>query len=216
MHIVNQKNGLRFLYASNGYRLIIDGETLEENDYIIMADGKEMKDYNEIKIGEEDNNQKETDENINIEDKSLDEIKQNQIILSKENLQKYLNNNPLFSKAHDPNGEYYNVDEDHQNRLNANLSTYELAVKMGVTPILTWNATGKSCEVWTIEQLAKLALEMKSYVAPLISMQQHMEEDIQNAFTKEDVLKINVKFNDESINDYKPKYYKMIGVDYNE
>lgn len=216
MYIVNQKNGLRFLYASNGYKLLINGETLEENDYIIMANGKEMKDYNEIKIEEEDNEQKDTTDNINIENKTLDEIKQNLILLSKENLQKYLDNNPLFSKAHDPNGEYYNVDEDHQNRLNANLSTYELAVKMGVTPILTWNATGKSCEVWAIEQLAKLALEMKSYVAPLISMQQHMEEDIQNASTKEDALKINVKFNDESINDYKPKYYKMIGVDYNE
>lgn len=213
---INERKGLRFLYPSNGYRLTINGEILEENDYIIMADGKEMEDYDEIKIEEEDNNQKEPDENINIEDKNLDEIKQNLILLSKENLQKYLNSNPLFSKAHNPNGEYYNVDEDHQNRLNANLSTYELAVKMGVTPILTWNATGKSCEVWSIEELAKLALEMKSYVAPLISMQQHMEEDIQNASTKEDVLKINIKFNDESINDYKPKYYKMIGVDYNE
>lgn len=216
MYIVNQKNGLRFLYASEGYRLLIDGETLEVNDYIIIPEGKTTSDYNEIKIEEEDNKQKDTTDSINIENKTLDEIKQNLILLSKENLQKYLDNNPLFSKAHDPNGEYYTVDEDHQNRLNANLSTYELAVKMGVTPILTWNATGKSCEVWTIEQLAKLALEMKSYVAPLISMQQHMEEDIQNASTKEDVLKINVKFNDESINDYKPKYYKMIGVDYNE
>lgn len=216
MYIVNQKNGLRFLYASEGYRLLIDGETLEVNDYIIIPKGKTTSDYNEIKIEEEDNEQKDTTDSINIENKTLDEIKQNLILLSKENLQKYLDNNPLFSKAHDPNGEYYNVDEDHQNRLNANLSTYELAVKMGVTPILTWNATGKSCEVWTIEQLAKLALEMKSYVAPLISMQQHMEEDIQNTSTKEDVLKINVKFNDESINDYKPKYYKMIGVDYNE
>lgn len=216
MYIVNQKNGLRFLYASEGYRLLIDGETLEVNDYIIIPEGKTTSDYNEIKIEEEDNEQKDTTDSINIENKTLDEIKQNLILLSKENLQKYLDNNPLFSKAHDPNGEYYTVDEDHQNRLNANLSTYELAVKMGVTPILTWNATGKSCEVWTIEQLAKLALEMKSYVAPLISMQQHMEEDIQNASTKEDVLKINVKFNNESINDYKPKYYKMIGVDYNE
>lgn len=213
---INEQKGLRFLYASNGYRLLINGEVLDENDYIIMADGKEMKDYDEIKIEEEDNNQKEPDENINIEDKSLGEIKQNLILLSKENLQKYLNSNPLFSKAHNSNGEYYNVDEDHQNRLNANLSTYELAVKMGVTPILTWNATGKSCEVWSIEELAKLALEMKSYVAPLISMQQHMEEDIQNSSTKEDALKINIKFNDETINDYKPKYYKMIGVDYNE
>ena len=216
MYIVNQKNGLRFLYASEGYRLLIDGETLEVNDYIIIPEGKTTSDYNEIKIEEEDNEQKDTTDSINIENKTLDEIKQNLILLSKENLQKYLDNNPLFSKAHDPNGEYYTVDEDHQNRLNANLSTYELAVKMGVTPILTWNATAKSCEVWTIEQLAKLALEMKSYVAPLISMQQHMEEDIQNASTKEDALKINVKFNDESINDYKPKYYKMIGVDYNE
>lgn len=216
MYIVNQKNGLRFLYASSGYRLIIDGETLEEDDYIIIPEGKTTSDYNEIKIEEEDNEQKDTTDNIIIEDKTLDEIKQNLILLSKENLQKYLNSNPLFSKAHSSNGEYYNVDEDHQNRLNANLSTYELAVKMGVRPILTWNATGKSCEVWTIEQLAKLALEMKSYVAPLISMQQHMEEDIQNTSTKEDALKINVKFNDESINDYKPKYYKMIGVDYNE
>lgn len=216
MYIVNQKNGLRFLYASEGYRLLIDGETLEVNDYIIIPEGKTTSDYNEIKIEEEDNEQKDTTDSINIENKTLDEIKQNLILLSKENLQKYLNNNPLFSKAHDPNGEYYNVDEDHQNRLNANLSTYELAVKMGVTPILTWNATGKSCEVWTIEELAKLALEMKSYVAPLISMQQHMEEDIQNTSTKEDALKVNIKFNDETINDYKPKYYKMIGVDYNE
>lgn len=212
---INERNGLRYLYPSEGYKLIIDGELVEDS-YIIMAKGKEMEDYDEIKNGEEDNNQKEPDENINIKDKSLDEIKQNLILLSKENLQKYLNSNPLFSKVHNPNGEYYNVDEDHQNRLNANLSTYELAVKMGVTPVLTWNATGKSCEVWGIEELAKLALEMKSYVAPLISMQQHMEEDIQNASTKEDVLKINIKFNDETINDYKPKYYKMIGVDYNE
>lgn len=216
MYIVNQKNGLRFLYASEGYRLLIDGETLEVNDYIIIPEGKTTSDYNEIKVEEEDNQQKDTTDNINIENKTLDEIKQNLILLSKENLQKYLNINPLFSKVHDPNGEYYNVDEDHQNRLNANLSTYELAVKMGVTPILTWNATGKSCEVWSIDQLAKLALEIKSYVAPLISMQQHMEEDIQNSSTKEDALKVNVKFNDESINDYKPKYYKMIGVDYNE
>lgn len=213
MYIVN-RNGLRLLYPSEGYKIIINEETIED-DYIIMAKGKEMEDYDEIKVSESINNKEEIDQNININD-SLDTIKKNKILLSKENLQKYLNTNPLFSKAHNPNGEYYNVDEDHQNRLNANLSTYQLALKMEVTPILTWNATGKSCEVWSIEELAKLALEMKSYVAPLISMQQHMEEDIQNASTKEDVLKINIKFNDETINDYKPKYYKMIGVDYNE
>lgn len=216
MRIVTQKNGLRFLYASDGYKLLINGEALEPYDYIIIPQNKDISDYDEIKIDDNNTEQKDTTDNTFMEDASLNDVKTNQILLSKENLQKYLRENPLFSKAHDKNGDYYNVDEDHQNRLNANISTYELAMKMGTTPILTWNATGKACEVWTIEELATLALEIKAFVAPLISLQQHMEVDIQNANSKEDVIKINVKFNDESINEYKPLYYKMIGVDYNE
>lgn len=53
--------------------------------------------------------------------------------------------------------------------------------------VLTWNETGKSCEVWTEQEFLQLIVEIKQYVYPLVSHQQAIEEAIHSAATMDEV-----------------------------
>lgn len=195
-----KQDGLRILTPDKGYKLLIDGDL---KNFVYMGINSKVEDFIQVK----DADYVEIKED---EVKTLNELKLNTIKQSKINLAKYISNNPLYSEAHNKNGGYYNVDEDHQNRLDRNISSYNLAVSSGNQAILTWNETGENCEVWTLEEAIQLALEMRNYVAPLISMQQHLEKEIVRCETDKDVLNIDISFNQQSIDLYKKSFIEMI------
>lgn len=193
------EGNLRILIANEGYK-IYSPISNTYNNRIFLSPKDSVDNYRIIKI------KNETQE----VDNSLEGTKKRKIALSKENLAIYLQTHPLLSYAHNKEGGYYGVDKDHQDRLSSNLMSYQLAIQAGQPPILTWNEIGKGCEVWTQEEAVQLALEIKAYVAPLISLQQHMETEIVNSKTIEEVLDCNIEFTEEVITEYKKVFYNMI------
>ena len=139
-------------------------------------------------------------------------LKEDLILKSKENLEKYLQTHPLKSYCHNTTeGGYYNCTQEKQNALAGLLLSHTIATNLGQEDTLTWNETEKVCEVYTLEELSQLALEMKEYVKPLVSMQQHMEADIRALNTQEELKSINIEFTDEAVEYYREQFKLLIG-----
>ena len=139
-------------------------------------------------------------------------LKEDLILKSKENLEKYLQTHPLKSYCHNTaEGGYYNCTQEKQNALAGLLLSHTIATNLGQEDTLTWNETEKVCEVYTLEEMSQLALEMKEYVKPLVSMQQHMEADIRALNTQEELKSINIEFTDEAVEYYREQFKLLIG-----
>lgn len=116
--------------------------------------------------------------------------KAQRITYSKTALAKYLASNPLTWT----DGKQYSVTEDKQALLTGNIAAYQLAVTLGQSPDLTWNATSEECTVWTFENLAALAVAIKAYVKPLVAYQQAAEVAINACATAEEVEAVAVDY----------------------
>lgn len=147
----------------------------------------------------------------NTNNQNLNTAKKELIKLSKYNLSQYLEANPLFSTVKYEDGRYYTVTAEKQSLLLTNIATYQMVQQTGVDCPLTWNDTGEECELWTFEQLLQLSMEIRAYVAPIISLQQHIEVNINKCTTIEELKKVNIDFTKEIIEEYKPLYYEKIG-----
>lgn len=121
----------------------------------------------------------------------LGEEKETKIFESKNELEEYLQHNPLLFL----DGKYYSVTKEKQSLLTSALSIYQLKVQAGVTPaILKWNAIGEECSEWEFEDLSTLALTIANYVAPLISKQQSLEMQIRNCTNIEELDNIIIDY----------------------
>lgn len=194
---MRESKSFKTIYADEGKRLLINGQL---HDKIIVGLNNKPK-LQEIEVPDFIGNAS-----------TVGEIKEILVAKSKENLTKYLKENPLLSTAKYPEGRYYNVTLEKQNLLLANISTYQMAVQSGLQCPLTWNDTGEECELWTFEQLFQLSIEIRNYVAPLTSLQQYMESNINACNSIIDLININVEFNKESIEGYMPIYLKKVGL----
>lgn len=121
---------------------------------------------------------------------SLAQAQDLRIAESKTKLAEYLESHPLTWT----DGKKYSVTEDKQSLLTGNLAAYQLAVTLGQTAELTWNATGEVCEVWTFQNLAALAIAIKAYVKPLVAYQQTAEVAIMACTTAEDVSAVSLDY----------------------
>lgn len=138
-------------------------------------------------------------------------LKEDLILKSKENLAKYLQTHPLKSYCHNKTeGGYYNCTQEKQNELAGLLLSHNIATNLGQEDVLTWNETEKVCEVYTLEELSQLALEIKEYVKPLVSMQQHMEADIRALNTQQELKSINIEFTDEAVENFKKQFNSIL------
>lgn len=120
----------------------------------------------------------------------LDTVKAARIADSKTALAAYLAAHPLTWT----DGKQYSVTEDKQALLTGNIAAYQLAVTLGQTAELTWNATGEECTVWTFENLAALAIAIKAYVRPLVAYQQGAEVAINACTTVEAVAAVPLDY----------------------
>lgn len=123
---------------------------------------------------------------------SLDTLKAKQIELTKLNLSKYLEENPLFSTIKHEEGRYYTVTQDKQQQLTSTLLMCSGYMQAGLEYELTWNDAGNVCEAWSYDELFVLASQINAYVKPLITLQQETEVEIKNATTKEEILSIDI------------------------
>ncbi len=124
----------------------------------------------------------------------LDELITSTISKSKILLEKWLEENPLFSTVHNTAGEYYTVTQEKQTQLTQMITLATLAAQTGIPFIPTWNSTSNVCEEWTIEELTALTFEITRYVLPRVKKQQDYEVQIREATTKEEVESIEIDY----------------------
>ena len=138
-------------------------------------------------------------------------LKEDLILKSKENLAKYLQTHPLKSYCHNKTeGGYYNCTQEKQNALAALLLSHTIATNLGQEDVLTWNETEKVCEVYTLEELIQLSLEMKGYVKPLVSMQQHIEANIRALNTQQELKSSDIDFTDEKVENFRKQFNSIL------
>ena len=141
-------------------------------------------------------------------------LKEDLILKSKENLAKYLQTHPLKSYCHNKTeGGYYNCTQEKQNALAGLLLSHTIATNLGQGDVLTWNETEEMCEVYTLEELSQLALEMKEYVKPLVSMQQYIEATIRASNTQQELKSINIEFTDEAVENFRKQFNSILTGD---
>lgn len=124
----------------------------------------------------------------------LDSYKQERVELSKTLLDTWLIENPLFSTAYNPLGEYYTVTQEKQTQLTQMITLATLAAQTGKQFTPTWNSTSNVCEEWTIQELTALTFEITSYVLPRVKKQQLIEVLIRECQTIEEVENIEINY----------------------
>ena len=120
--------------------------------------------------------------------------KENKIEKSKAMLAEYLEANPILSTAHGGIEGCYSVTTEKQTLMMSQYMTYQIEKQVNPDAQLTWNETGKSCEVWTEEEFLQLILEIKAYVYPKVSYQQAIEEQINACTTEEELAAIVINY----------------------
>ena len=125
----------------------------------------------------------------------FEENKLNKISESKVLLANYLERHPLVSNCHNNTEATYTVTSEKQALMANNYLTYTIAKESGVeSPLLTWNAAGCECEVWTEEEYITLVLQIAEYVKPLVSLQQSYEVQINACETQEELDSISIVY----------------------
>ena len=169
----------------NGVQFSNDGSTYMEPDPIPEPITPDYKPYEP------------TPEEIELQ---FQNNKINKIELSKIMLADFLEKNPLHSYAHNNVKGIYSVTNEKQTLMMSQYMTYQIEKAINPDAKLTWNETGKACEEWTEEEFLQLILEIKTYVYPLVSYQQHLEEKIYNSTSQEELDKITINYNSININ----------------
>lgn len=127
-------------------------------------------------------------------DGSLKDLKAEKIKMSKTMLADYIATHPLTSTAHGGVAGIYSVTEEKQSLMTSQYISYQAEKQFNPDAVLTWNETGKSCEVWTEAEFLQLVIEIKQYVYPLVSHQQTIEEQINAATSIQEVEAIVVDY----------------------
>lgn len=124
--------------------------------------------------------------------------KQQKINQSKQLLATYLESHPLTSDCHGGKEAVYTITSEKQALMTSNYMTYTIQKQMGEEPVLTWNASGCECEVWTEEEFITLILQTSEYVKPLVSKQQKYEAQINQCASLEELNTLEISFDEDS------------------
>ena len=130
------------------------------------------------------------------EDGGLDAIKAAMNSESKHALAAYLAAHPLTSTAHGGKSGVYAVTEEKQALMTSQYISYQAEKAVNADAKLTWNESGKACEVWSEEEFLQLIIEVKRYVYPLVSHQQKIEEEIAAANTLDELDSVVIGYDD--------------------
>lgn len=217
---IKEIEGKKMILPSEGKILLLDNEKINR---IILGINSDISQFTNL-IEIDDSSYVPPQENPSETKDPLTTLKKNQILLSKKNLAKYLEEHPLLSTCKYEEGKYYNITEEKQNQLTSTLASYmsdilpQLVIGMSTAQVtitsmeqflltlnnlpqtITWNDTGGVCETYSYKELYTLKCEIMETVKPLVSLQQTMEVKINECNTQEEVLNINVEYTQEVIN----------------
>lgn len=132
--------------------------------------------------------------------KTLVELKRMFIEKSKQNLAKYLEDNPLRSSCHGGKEQIYTVTLEKQNMFTSKYLAHTILVQCGSTERMMWNAQGKPCEEWLDYECLQFISEMNAYVTPLVSCQQHIEVEITEASSITELKTISLEIYPRMVN----------------
>lgn len=133
-----------------------------------------------------------------MEENELSARKEQMIGNSKSNLSRYLSTITLESDCHGGVTRRYSITSEKQQYLATMIMTTQAARLSGIDYQPSWNATGEECTYdWTLEELQQLAFEMEAVVRPLISKQQALEVQINQAESLEELQAIDISFGGE-------------------
>ena len=130
----------------------------------------------------------------NVNYMTLDEYRNYKIDVSKSKLNDYLENNCLISDCKDGIFAPYTATMEKQNLFSSQYAAYMANKLAGVDDIMTWNEHGKSCIPWTDDACIAFINAMKAYVKPLVSAQQHYEEQINLLTTKAEIEAYDIDY----------------------
>lgn len=136
---------------------------------------------------------------INEEAMTLDEYKAYRIQQSKDELDKYITENPLKSSAHGGVEATYTVTKEKQDWMVQQYLTYQLEKQINPDAVLTWNESGEVCEEWTEAEFSQLLLEVKAFIYPLRAYQQSVEKAIMACTDKLEVTAITFNYASVSV-----------------
>lgn len=162
-------------------------EEVEEADYLAL---KSLLDAGQTP----ENPEPEPEPEPETDEETLAWAKNRKIALSKTVLASYLEANPIVSTAHNGVPGTYAVTSEKQQLMSMNYQTYLVKKGAGMEAELTWNETGKECEVWTEAEFVQLIIEIEAYVKPLVSKQQSIEMQVQAAETLREVDEIEIVY----------------------
>lgn len=177
----------------NKFNVWLEWAKSKENERLtpVKSTEEQVKD-----ISKEVNNIKETVYADEIIPEDFEGRKEFLIRKSKMNLAQYLENNPMPSTCHNNTLAYYNVTSEKQAQFTSKFTAHQVLVQSGVEDVMTWNSTGSPCEPWTDAECIQFIGELNAYVTPLVSRQQHIEVELQQCKTIEELDKIDINFVD--------------------
>ena len=127
----------------------------------------------------------------------IDKLKDDYIRYSKKLLEEYLLNHPLKSSVHNNEDKYYSITSEKQVLLTKEILMCQMSQFNNTEYIPGWNATGEAGTYdWTLEELMQLSHEISLFVKPKILKQQLIEEAIKNALTVEEIMAIDISYDD--------------------
>ena len=141
----------------------------------------------------------------------LDELKARRIGQTREDLAKYLEENPLISECKDGVSKKYTVTLEKQNQLTATVADFlsnALPAILTGTPIeeidipLYWNAQGETCDVWTYSEIYQLKNEMMAYVRPIVEYQRYLEKTIVEQEAQDAIYNLDCYFTRDKIDKF--------------
>lgn len=128
----------------------------------------------------------------------LNNLKESMISQSKENLEKYISAHTVTSSCHGGVEAKYSITSEKQQHLASMIMTTQMTQQAGIPYQPSWNAAGQPCTYdWTLEELTQLAMEIEAVVRPLVSKQQEIEVAINACTTIEEVMAVDITFEDE-------------------
>lgn len=187
MDIIKVTDGLFRITSSEGHALVLRGDSsglLQGTVYVYSED--EINDVIEVNYPQENQIYIPKYDNIdNIED--LNQIKYIVIQRTKDELTKFLEENPLFF-----NDKYYSVTELSQSRLLSIIAAAEFAHELGMEYTPLWNEKGEELQEYDLKELKKLFVEIQKHIVPYVQQQQNMEKEIWALQDKISILNYNI------------------------
>lgn len=145
----------------------------------------------------------------------LDELKARRIAQTREDLAKYLEENPLISRCKGGVEKKYTVTLEKQNQLTSTIADFltnvlpnlvkALASSSGLDGLnipLYWNAQGETCELWKYSEILQLKNEMMAYVRPIVEYQRYLEATIMKQETQDAIYNLDCYFTRDKIDNF--------------